>query len=187
MKTLQIVLWTIAVLVVILVSAYTYYGGFVTISPEIKEVGGETLVYEKITGDYSQSSAISDRVYQKLLEDHQIATTKGFGIYYDNPKVTEKDKLRADIGCILESDLDKMEALKKDFEVMEYPKDKYLVAEFPFKGMPSVLIGIRRVYPTLNVYAEQKGYAMDTPVMEIWDVPNKKIKYRKALVKIEKI
>ncbi len=187
MKTLQIVLWIIVVLVVVIASAYTYYGGFVNISPEIKEVGGETLVYEKITGDYSQSAAASDRVYQKLLEDYQIATTKGFGIYYDNPKVTEKDKLRADIGCILESDFDKIEALRKDFEIMEYPEDKYIVVEFPFKGMPSVLIGIRRVYPALNAYAKQKGYAVDAPVMEIWDVPNKKINYRKALVKTEKI
>jgi effector-binding domain-containing protein len=80
-----------------------------------------------------------------------------------------------------------MEALKEDFEIMEYPKDKYIVVEFPFKGMPSVLIGIRRVYPALNAYAEQKGYTVDSPIVEIWDVPNKKIKYRKALVKIEKI
>lgn len=184
MKALQIVLWIIVVLVVVIASAYVYYGGFVNISPEIKEVGGETLIYEKITGDYSQSAAVSDRVYKKLLESHQIATTKGFGIYYDNPKTTEKTQLRADVGCILESDLDKIEALKKDFEVMEYPMDKYIVAEFPFKGMPSVLIGIRRVYPALNAYAKQKGYAADSPVMEIWDVPNKKISYRKTLVKI---
>jgi hypothetical protein len=78
MKALQIVLWIIVVLVVVIALAYAYYGGFVNISPEIKEVGGQTLVYEKITGDYSQSSAASDRVYKKLLEDYQNSHHKRF-------------------------------------------------------------------------------------------------------------
>ena len=32
-------------------------------------------------------------------------------------------------------------------------------------------------------YTDENGYELDTPVMEIWDIPNKKITYRKQLIK----
>ncbi len=183
MKTLKTVLAVIGSLLVAFIGIYAYYGGFSSISPEIREVGGETLVYEKMTGDYGQSGEVSDRVYQKLLIEYQIETTKGFGVYYDNPKTTEKEVLRADVGCILESDFEKIDVLKNDFEIRKYPKSTYLTAEFPYKGTPSILIGIMKVYPAFNGYLEENGYVIDSPALEIWDFPNKKISYRKELLK----
>jgi len=183
MKARTKILGVIGLLLLISVGAYVYYGGFKTIAPKIQQCGGETLIYEKMTGDYAQSGPVSDRVYQKLIDTHGITTTKGFGIYYDNPKTVEKENLRADVGCILESDFEKLETLKADFEVTEYPVSEYLVAEFPYRGKSSVILGILKVYPTFEVYAKENGYESDTPVMEIWDVPNKKITYRKHLRK----
>lgn len=183
MKLLKISLWIIGILVLIAIGLYAYYGGFNAVNIELKEVGGETLVYERMKGDYGQSAVVSDRVYRKLLDDYQIETTKGFGIYYDNPKTTEKVQLRADVGCILESDFDKVDVLKKDFEIKQFAREEYLITEFPYKGMPSILLGIMKVYPMLNSYVIENGYAPDSPVMEIWDVPNNKISYRKKLKK----
>ena len=185
MKIIKIIGSIIVLLLVVLLTAHAYYGGFKKISPTVQECGGETLVYEKITGDYKQSGVVSDRVYHKLVNEHGIETYKGFGIYYDNPQTVEQDKLRADIGCILESGFDKLEALKVDFEVTEYPVREYLVAEFPYKGTPSMLLGIMKVYPALNTYSEENGYTLDSPVMEIWDETNKRITYRKELIKVE--
>ncbi|NHF59704.1 GyrI-like domain-containing protein [Flavobacteriaceae bacterium TP-CH-4] len=185
MKVLKIVTVVIGVLLIVLIGLYAYYGGLTAISPEIKEVGGETLVYEQMTGDYGQSAEVSDRVYQKLLDDYQIETTKGFGVYYDNPQTTEKEILRADVGCILESDFEKIAVLKNDFEIRQYPEGSYLTAEFPYRGMPSILIGIMKVYPALHSYLEQNGYRVDSPGLEIWDLPNQKIIYRRELIKVE--
>ena len=185
MKIGKIILWILGLLVISIISLYAYYGGFEKVIPKIENCGGETLVFEKVMGDYKQSAVVSDRVYQKLLDDFGIETTKGFGIFYDNPQTVEKDKLRSEVGCILESDLNKIEELKSDFEVSVYPLGEYLVGEFPFKGMPSVILGIIKAYPALNAYAAENGYALDSPVMEIWDVPNKKITYRKELVKTQ--
>ncbi len=183
MKGKTILLGIVGLILAAIIGAYAYYGGFTKISPEIKQCGGETLVFEKMTGDYAQSPIVSDRVYQKLIDDHGIETTKGFGIYYDNPKTKEKSTLRSDVGCILETDFEKLEALKTDFEVTEYPIEEYLVAEFPYKGMSSVILGIIKVYPAFEKFAEENGYELDAPAMEIWDVQNKKITYRKQLIK----
>ncbi|WP_281541224.1 GyrI-like domain-containing protein [Maribacter aestuarii] len=183
MKGKTIFLGILGLILVAMIGAFAYYGGFTKISPEIIQCGGETLVYEKMTGDYAQSAIVSDRVYQNLIDDHGIETTKGFGIYYDNPKTKEKSTLRSDVGCILETDFDKLDAIRADFEVSEYPLGEYLVAEFPNRGMSSVILGIIKVYPALERYVEENGYESDTPVMEIWDVPNKKITYRKQLIK----
>jgi len=183
MKLRTIIFGILASLIVVLIGAYAYYGGFKTIDPKIQKSGGETLIYEKMTGDYAQSAIVSDRVYKKLIDDHGIETTKGFGIFYDNPKVKEKNTLRSDIGCVLETDFDRLEALKEDFEVSQHPIEEYLVTEFPNKGMPSVILGIIKVYPAFEKYSEENSYEQDTPVMEIWDVPNNKITYRKQLIK----
>lgn len=185
MKIGKIILGILGLLVISIISLYAYYGGFEKVIPKIEKCGGETLVFEKIKGDYKQSAEVSDRVYQKLLNDHNIETTKGFGLYYDNPGTTEKEKLRSEVGCILESSFDKVDEIKEVFEVTKFPTQQYLRAEFPYKGKPSVILGIMKVYPALKEHVVATGYDMDSPVMEIWDVPNKKIIYRKELVKTQ--
>jgi len=40
-----------------------------------------------------------------------------------------------------------------------------------------------KVYPALNKFAKQNGFNEESAVMEIYDVPNKKILYRKEIIK----
>ena len=54
-KIMNIVLIILAVLVVLLIAIYAYYGGFGKINFRIENHGGETVVYENVTGDYSQT------------------------------------------------------------------------------------------------------------------------------------
>jgi hypothetical protein len=181
MEIMKVALIIIAIVIVLLVLIYAYYGGFRKISFTVEEQGGETLVYENMTGDYSQTPAVSDRVYQSLLSDYGIATTKGFGIYYDNPKVVEKSKLRSEIGCIVENvDSTTVTKLNAKFQIKTCPQTDYIIAEFPFKGKLSVLFGLMKVYPALEKYLKENGYA-DGAIMEIYDVPNKTITYRQEI------
>jgi effector-binding domain-containing protein len=151
----------------------------------ISEQGGETLVYENLTGDYKQSPVIMDKVYYSLVNNDKVETYKGFGIYYDNPKSVETSKLRSEIGCILEEkDSVKVVDLKKNnYNIKIFPKGSYLVTEFPFKGKFSVIIGLMKVYPALTDYLKKHGYGEKGAVMEIYDTPNRKIVYRKEIVK----
>jgi DNA gyrase inhibitor GyrI len=179
MKTFVIILAIVAILILLV---YSYFGGFHRITPRIEVQGGETLVYKKVTGDYKQTGKAMDSIYYQLLNGEKTETFKGFGIYYDDPQKVEKSQLRSEAGCILEKvDSTTVEYLSKKFNLKRFPEDQYIVAAFPYKGKFSVIFSIFKVYPALNKFAKENHYSLDTPVMEIYDVPNKKIIYRKMI------
>ena len=170
----------LAAFVIVLLGLFVFYGGCYKITIQNINTGGETLIYEAVTGPYSQSFKVSDKIHNDLL-DSKIETTKCLGIYYDNPKNVDKDKLRSEIGCIVENvDSETIEKLKTKYSVKILPNENYIVAEFPYKGSLSILMGIKKVYPAIEKYSKENNYA-DAPIMEIYDVPNKKIIYRKFI------
>lgn len=184
-KLVKVLLIIVVGIVVILTSVYAWYGGFKTINFEIKKTGGEVFVYENITGDYSQSPVVMDNIYYALLNDYKIETTKGAGIYYDNPQYVDKSKLRSEIGCILDAAIDsiQMAELSTRFKVKTLPEGDYIVSEFPRKGMMSIFVGIMKVYPAMAKYIEKAGYKDAGPVTEVYDEPSKAIIYRKEAIK----
>ncbi|MBP7102149.1 MAG: GyrI-like domain-containing protein [Bacteroidales bacterium] len=182
MKVLKIILIVVLFIVMIVVSVYAYYGGFTKIECKVSTQGGEIFIYEEMIGDYSQSSQVMDKVYNSLLNNEKIETFKGCGIYYDNPKYVERSKLRSELGCLLEErDTNKLTLLKNKYQIKTFPVGNYVVVEFPFKGFLSVMIGIMRVYPNIGEYVKTNGYSEKGAITEIYDVPNKKIIYRKEI------
>lgn len=180
---MKIVLIIIGAFILFLVCLYAYYGGFKKISIRVEQQGGETIVYENVTGDYSQTPQYTDKVYYALLNDDKIETTKGIGIFYDNPKKVDKVKLRSEIGCVLDRiDSGTVRKLSDKYQLKTLPEGEYIIAEFPLKGSMSFMAGVLKVYPALNKYCAEHGYK-DGPITEIYDVPNKKIIYRKEAVK----
>lgn len=146
--------------------------------------GGEIVVYEKVSGDYSQAGTVSNRMYYTLLLNDTLTTSKGFGVFYDDPQKVHKSKLRSDVGCIIEGmDSLKVERLKKKYQVKVLPHKEYAVVEFPFEGHLSILMGLNRVHPAIDKYFEEKGYSPDSPVTEIYDMKNEKIIYRKEIAR----
>lgn len=175
MKTIFI---SLVIVGVIIVSVYIYFGGFTKVEFVEMRQGGEIIVFENMIGDYSQAAKVTDKVYYKLLNEEKIVTTRGIGIYYDNPREVDKSKLRSDVGCILEdADSVLVEDLSKKFQIKRLPEGNYLVAEFPFKGALSVMVGVLKVYPAMNKCLKNRGLEQ-SPVTEIYDIPNKKIIYR---------
>ena len=182
MKIMKIALFVFIGILIIIFIFYAYYGGFRKISITTSEEGGEYIVYEKVTGDYKLSGEAMDRVYYSLLNEHGIETTKGFGIYYDNPQKVEKSKLRSEAGCIIEEkDLEKLQDLPESFKTRQLPVKKYIVTEFPYKGKMSVMFSVMKVYPVLNKFAKENNFSEDGSVMEIYDIPDKRILYRKEI------
>lgn len=177
---------TFVILGVALISiaiGFIYYGGLSKVNCRVEKQGGETLVCKQMTGDYAKSAKLMDEVYYSLLNDYGIETFKGFGLYYDNPKEVEKTKLRSEIGCIIEEkDLLKVADIKGNLQIKTFPEKSYIIAEFPNKGKLSIIFGIIKVYPAMDKFLKEKGYKKEGAVMEIYDVPNKKIIYRKEIV-----
>ena len=181
MKMLIIIACIIVLLVLLLIA---YFGGFKKLNILAAKAGGEILVYESIAGDYKQSGAVMDKIYYSLLNNDKTETYKGFGIYYDNPKKTEAAKLRSEAGCVLEAkDSIKVSELEKKYKIRVFPSKDYIITEFPYKGKLSVMFSIFKVYPALADFARAKGWFEDAPVMEIYDIPNGKIIYRKEIIK----
>jgi DNA gyrase inhibitor GyrI len=114
---------------------------------------------------------------EKNLKDDGIETSMGLGIYYDDPKVTAEEKTRSIIGRIIEAtDRSRIMDIEKKYKVGELPQTNYLVVEFPFKGLPSIVIGIYRVYPKLAKY--MKTHEMpQIPVIEIYAPKAQKMFY----------
>lgn len=175
---IKIVLGVLLLIIVGIVLFLNYVGFFSKIVIEEKEMGPYVLVYEDHKGDYKGTREIQDNIYYSLLNNYSIKTFKGFGVYYDDPKKVSKEELKSIAGCILEeSDYNSIEKLKENnFKVTKTPKQKFIVVEFPLKNMFSTIIGVMKVYPEINKYAEKNGLNQKE-MMEVYDVPAKKIIY----------
>ncbi len=183
MKIVKIIVGVIVAITVILVLAIANYGGFTKVSVQIKEEGGEKLVYEKFMGSYDKTAAVAQKL-EYLLEKENVKTFKGFGIYYDNPRFVKKDSLHSDVGCIMENaDTSRIYWLKGKFNIKTCPVKNYITAEFPFKGKISIMVGVLKVYPALMKFVKDNNYDEKGPIMEIYDMPNHKILYRKEAAK----
>lgn len=163
---------------------YWYYGGFYPVEIQEKQQGGEVVIYENVNGDYSQAGSVSNKLYYALLYNDTLNTSKGFGTFYDNPQKVEKDRLRAEVGCIIEGvDSLRIARLRKKYKMKNLSEKKYIVTELPLKGYISILIGLTKIYPAITKYCIENGYSNDTPVTEIYDMERKVIVYRKEVSK----
>lgn len=177
MRILRIVLTFAASLLIIALLIAWYVGFFNEVKIEEKKEGGYKVVGMEFTGPYSKVGRLMTDV-DKKLKDMGIESTRGFGIYYDDPKVIPSEKCRSFAGNILEEKyFDKAQELESSgFRVDSVPIKNAVVAEFPIKNSLSYMIGPMKVYPAFSEYLNKKGYKPDLS-MEVYDIPNKKIIY----------
>lgn len=179
MQTTIIIIGTV---LLVLAVAYAWLGGFKQIRFKMQEAGGETLIYESHSGDYKNVGKVIDKMYYALLNQEKVECFRGFGIYYDDPRKVQKAKLRSDVGNILESPTPELlQQLDGKFNIKTLEQQKFLVAEFPLKNRLSIMMGIMRVYPAMTRHISKNNLSDEGFVMEIYNVPGKKIEYRKAL------
>jgi hypothetical protein len=175
-KFLKWLLIVVVILVLVIVAWLAYLGVFSVPQVTARKIGPYTLVYEDYTGPYSGTGQVISGVYEALKKEGVI-TFKGFGIYLDNPKDVAPDKLRSQLGCVLE-DKDRGRAMElwKKFKVMDWPARDCLVAEFPIRSDLSYMIGPMKAYPELDKAFKAKGYKLGA-CLELYDLPAKKALY----------
>ena len=182
-KIISILSTLLLVLLLVVGGLYIYYGGTKTIIFAQKQQGGEILVYLERYGDYSQSGDISEKIYWQLLNEFGLDSLKlvsGFGIFYDNPSDVAKDKLRSEIGCILDpSEAHRIPELKNTFIVNTFPKGVFTSVDFPYKGQLSIFVGMFNFYRALNKIAKDNSPSYsEGPIMEIYNMKDSVITYR---------
>ena len=176
MKVLKIVLLLIAFIVLVLFLMLMQAGIFKTVTASEKVMGPYTLVYESYKGDYNNTGKVFDRVYRKLKADG-IITSRGLGVYYDDPATTPAGQQRSDCGSVIEeADLQKLEAVKAKYNVMQILKKECIVVEFPFKNYLTYMLGPSKAYPVMVNFAMKKGYKV-TRAYELYDNPGKLVYY----------
>lgn len=160
MGTVNKILIIIGIITVIVIGFLAYMGFFATLKIEEKEVGGYTVAGMEVVGPYSKVGQHISHV-DKKLKALGINSTKGFGIYYDDPKTTPKDQCRSFVGNIIDDvDEDKIKVLELNgLKVDSIPKAKTVVVEFPIKNMMSYMIGPMKVYPVISKHMMDKKYA----------------------------
>jgi hypothetical protein len=172
MKTFLIVV--VSLLVIALGFAW-YMGLFTGVHPEDKMEGGYTVAGVEYTGPYSKAGKYIEEVELKL-KGMNIACSKGFGIYYDDPKTTASDKCRSFVGNILEEkDMNRIaELISAGLKIDSIPKTQSVVGEFPLKSSLSYMVGSMKVYPVLAKYISENKYNV-TRSIEVYDVQSEKI------------
>ncbi|MCX6781843.1 MAG: hypothetical protein NTW66_01885 [Candidatus Magasanikbacteria bacterium] len=172
----KIVLGILAVIIVAALGYAYYVGFFAKIAVEEKEMGPYVLVYEEHRGAYKDIGIVMDKVYKSLLADG-VETTRGMGIYYNNPQNTPEADLRSIGGSLIEEkDMDKLPVLEKKYKVMRIEKQKSIVVEFPYINQWSIMAGVMRVYSVMSKYIADHNY-QTKEMVEIYDMPNGKIQY----------
>jgi hypothetical protein len=164
-------------IVLALLGSYLWYLGFFSpVNVQRLEAGPYMLVGQKLRGDYGQSGKAMDAMRVWLQKRH-IQCTRGFGIYFDDPRRVEKSRLRSWVGNVLENtDQGKAAEIREKYEIKTLPTTEYFQVELPFKNQASVFIGIMRAYPALFKCAQARGFS-NQPVLELYDAPNKKVTY----------
>lgn len=177
-KVLIIIAVIVAIVAVAGVAFLAAAGLFAKVRPEVAKTGVLTFVYEPFVGPYAKTKEPMDRLYYGLLNEEKIETYKGIGIYFDDPGNTPQDRCRSIVGDVLEpGDLGKADALRaKGYRVAEIPAGERMTAEFPFSSPLSIMLGIMKVYPALGAAANKAAFTSGAMV-EIYDVPAKKIRY----------
>lgn len=175
-KIAAVIVAVIAILTAVFYFVYKSNGGDAEVFFNYKKIDSMIIVYEHLKGDYAKSGKIMDKLY-KSLKENGYDTTKGFGIYYDDPKTVKKSELRSLVGCIIdEKYYPNLRDIKSKFKMKEIPPSRGLIGEFPYKSWVSIMIGISKAYPKLNKFL-QDNKLQPGPVMEVYDMKNKKIQY----------
>jgi len=173
MKTVIVI---IGVIGAIGAAIFSYYGLFAPINIQEKELGPYVVFTKKHIGPYKDVGTVLEE-FRKELKDDSLEPEIAVGIYYDNPKLTAEQKTRSVLGYVIEGvDRSRMMELEKKYSSGELPETKYLVVEFPYKGLPSIVIGVYRVYPKIRSYMKNKEMP-DMPIIEIYNSKVQKMYY----------
>ncbi len=160
--------WVIIFFALLFIGGLLYYmGAFTRVTKHIleKDMGPYKLVYVEQKGSYDQTQNTIENVTIELGKQG-IIPYKGFSLYYDDEKITAKEILRSEVGCILkQEDFEKIDTTK--FKVKDFSMQHCVVANFSYRIGLSVLLGKMKVYPALEIYLKNRHYK-NTPLMELY-------------------
>lgn len=139
-----------------------YLGAFKGVDISEATQGPFKTVHLEHVGPYHKVNKVIEQV-EKFMASQGTVCGRTFGEYLDDPQVVEEARLRAKVGCIVET---VPTTLTGDLKSGEIPQRKYVVAVFT--GSPG--IGPMKVYPRVNDYMLKHQLKQAGAVIEIYEI-----------------
>lgn len=159
---------------VAIVAILSWYGLFAKVTRTSRTFSSMRFVFQKHRGNYREIGPIMDAVYEHL-KAQGMPTTLGAGIYFDNPREVSVEDLRSLGGCILPQGAPSPTLTPGTF-IATLPEVESTLFAFPYKGKLSAILGMLKVYPKISAWFEAHPQ-LEGPILEIYDVPEKRILY----------
>ncbi len=177
MKSYHILFTVFGVIGLLLAYAIWNVGLLKPVVIDVKELPMTVLVYKSVTGPYHKLQE-TFRTIEKLAIDNGWDCSKTFGIYHDDPNQAEQERLRADVGCYLESPPN---GNVGDLIIKENPSTQALVGTF--EGAP--WLTAFKVYKALNREAQARKLKLKSgPIMEVYS-PNGQSFHTQVIFELE--
>ncbi len=182
---MSILRWSVLA-IALLISLYLLFMSYMGLlsAPKVteKEMGPYLFVYDDFKGPYKETPKVFNEVYLKL-KSIGVDTTKGLGVYFDDPSTVPEDQLRSQCGSAVEqADAKKIGPYRDRMKVREIKKKNSMVIELPLRNAISYMLGPSKAYPALSAYAQKHGYKQTVP-FELYDMKAKKIYYIMEIIK----
>jgi effector-binding domain-containing protein len=162
---------TVFILILLVVSWWGGQFDRVGISKEM--VGPYHLVYREYYGSYSGYRLLVKNVALHLNEKKNIKTEMGFAIFYNNPTEIPAKKLHCSAGVVVDTEV----TVDKPLKYAEFSGTEAIVGVFPVRSYFSYIVGSYKVRATLHNYCDKNGYTIIEPILEIYDLSSRKIRY----------
>jgi hypothetical protein len=153
----------------------SYYAGlFDKADVALHDAGPYNLIYREHKGPYREVRFTRQDVFRFLKEKRSMTPQKGFAIFYDNPRKKNPGELRSIGGYITDTQLTGVPA---PYVTDVFPKTASIVGTFPLRSFMSPMTGPMKFYPEMLMRLARQKRETAGPIMEIYDVPAKKIIY----------
>lgn len=155
--------------------ALTYWAGyFDSVHLEERTAGPYHLLYREHRGPYEGIRFVMRDVFLYYRKLYGKAPERGFGIYYDDAGERQADSLRSIAGCLTDSLLAEPQ---EPYQSRTMPAHHALVGTFRLRSPFSYMIGVLKFRDALERYVEETGREPRGPVMEIYDLEERVIRY----------
>jgi AraC family transcriptional regulator len=118
------------------------------------------LVYMEHVGPYHKILDNLEKV-EDWAKKNNVDCSKSFGHFLDDPDVVEHERLKSNVGCIVDQPRTDLPA---EFKFKTLPAAKYMVAEF----MGSPAIGPMKVYKKAKSKFYERGISPPEDVIEVY-------------------
>lgn len=151
-----------------------YAGMFDKLSLEIAEVGPYPIVYREHKGPYDGVKFALHDVYQYLKTRRMQWTTKGIGIFYDDPQTVKPQDLRSIAGYVTDTLLTNLAA---PYKSQILPKTRAIVGTFRIRSFLSNFTGTEKYYSAKADFAKKNNLVLAGPVIELFDMGARRVFY----------